>query len=890
MNISFDWLKEYVDIEDMTPQELDDLLTFSGLEVDSMEKVETIKGGLEHVVIAQVLTCEPHPDSDHLHLTTVDVGGERPLNIVCGAPNVAAGQKVVCAQIGTKIYTSDTEYYEIKKGKLRGAVSEGMLCAADELQLGTDHAGIMVLPDDAPVGMPAKEYFHVKDDCLLEVAITANRMDAISHIGVARDVVAVRNTREGKQLSIKWPEVAECVNASTCKCVSADASATNTITQSHNNAIRVTVEEPELCPRYTGITLRNVKVGESPEWLQNRLRTVGLRPINNIVDITNFVMMEVGQPLHAFDADKIGGGHVVVKRLPQGTKFVTLDGVERTLDARDLMICCECGNALSHECVSADAPATNTITQSSNNTIQAEPMCIAGVFGGQKSGVSMETTNVFLESAFFNPVSIRKTSQRHTLKTDASYRYERTCDPNITEWALRRAVKLIRELAGGEICGQMVDLYPKKIERPTVEVNFRRMFDLVGQDIPLEAVRTALTSLDIEIANETAEGMTLRVPTCKADVTRECDIVEEIMRIYGYNNIHIGTTVNSCLSYGKKPDPRKLKNAVSDYLTDNGFSEIMNNSLTKSEYYDDNPDFPADRCIPIINPLSKELNVMRQTLLYSGLECIARNINYKIHDQKLYEFGKSYCVNASMCKCVSDDASATDTITQSHNNAITDVTKRFNETEHVSIFLTGNMLPESWKQKSPESDFFYLKSYVMTILQRMRVNMGRVEVVPSQAKYFAEGLDLVLRDNKKVIATLGTLGRETMKKMDIKQPVYYADLNWTLLLKGYPTKEVQYQEVAKFPEVRRDLALILKKDVTFAAIEQAAMQCEKKLLKSVSLFDVYEGKGIADGFKSYAVSFILQDKDKTLNDKQIEATMTKIQKTLETQLGAKVRG
>jgi phenylalanyl-tRNA synthetase beta chain len=826
MNISFDWLKEYVDIEDMTPQELDDLLTFSGLEVDSMEKVETIKGGLEHVVIAQVLTCEPHPDSDHLHLTTVDVGGERPLNIVCGAPNVAAGQKVVCAQIGTKIYTSDTEYYEIKKGKLRGAVSEGMLCAADELQLGTDHAGIMVLPDDAPVGMPAKEYFHVKDDCLLEVAITANRMDAISHIGVARDVVAVRNTREGKQLKIKWPEVA-----------------TDLSPKAAGEPIKVTVEEPDLCPRYTGITLRNVKVGESPEWLQNRLRTVGLRPINNIVDVTNFVMMEVGQPLHAFDADKIGGGHVVVKRLPQGTKFVTLDGVERTLDARDLMICDE-----------------------------NEGMCIAGVFGGQKSGVSMETTNVFLESAFFNPVSIRKTSQRHTLKTDASYRYERTCDPNITEWALRRAVKLIRELAGGDICGQMVDLYPNKIERPTVEVNFRRMFDLVGQDIPLEAVRTALTSLDIEIVREDAEGMTLRVPTCKADVTRECDIVEEIMRIYGYNNIHIGTTVNSCLSYGKKPDPRKLKNAVSDYLTDNGFSEIMNNSLTKSEYYEENPDFPADRCIPIINPLSKELNVMRQTLLYSGLECIARNINYKIHDQKLYEFGRSY---------VKTDEAA---------NQELPVTKRFNETEHVSIFLTGNMTPESWKMKSAESDFFYLKAYVMDILHRMRVNMGRVEMVPTQYKFFAEGLDIVLKDSKKLLGTIGRIGRETLKKMDIKQPVFYADLNWTLLLKGYPTKEVQYQEVAKFPEVRRDLALILKKDVTFAAIEQAAMQCEKKLLKRVSLFDVYEGKGIADGFKSYAVSFILQDKDKTLNDKQIESTMAKIQKTLETQLGAKVRG
>ena len=833
MNISFDWLKEYVDIEDMTPQELDDLLTFSGLEVDSMEKVETIKGGLEHVVIARVLTCEPHPDSDHLHLTIVDVGGERPLNIVCGAPNVAAGQKVVCAQIGTKIYTSNssaggpaTEYYEIKKGKLRGAVSEGMLCAADELQLGSDHAGIMVLPDDAPVGMPAKEYFHVKDDCLLEVAITANRMDAISHIGVARDVVAVRNTREGKQMKIKWPEVAADLTP-----------------KAAGEPIKVTVEEPDLCPRYTGITLRNVKVGESPEWLQNRLRTVGLRPINNVVDVTNFVMMEVGQPLHAFDADKIGGGHVVVKRLPQGTKFVTLDGVERTLDARDLLICNE-----------------------------KEGMCIAGVFGGLKSGTTMETKNVFLESAFFNPVSIRKTSQRHTLKTDASYRYERTCDPNITEWALRRAVKLIRELAGGDICGQMVDLYPNKIERPTVEVNFRRMFDLVGQDIPMEAVRTALTSLDIEIVREDAEGMTLRVPTCKADVTRECDIVEEIMRIYGYNNIHIGTTVNSCLSYGKKPDPRKLKNAVSDYLTDNGFSEIMNNSLTKSEYYDENADFPADRCIPIINPLSKELNVMRQTLLYSGLECIARNINYKIHDQKLYEFGRSY---------VKTDEAA---------NQELPVTKRFNETEHVSIFLTGNMTPESWKMKPAEADFFYLKAYVMDILHRMRVNMGRVEMVPTQYKFFAEGLDIVLKDSKKLLGTIGRIGRETLKKMDIKQPVFYADLNWTLLLKGYPTKEVLYQEVAKFPEVRRDLALILRKDVTFAAIEQAAMQCEKKLLKRVSLFDVYEGKGIADGFKSYAVSFILQDKDKTLNDKQIEATMAKIQKTLETQLGAKVRG
>ncbi len=826
MNISFDWLKQYVDLGSMTPAELDDLLTFSGLEVDGIEKVETIRGGLEHVVIAQVLTCELHPDSDHLHLTTVDVGSGTPLNIVCGAPNVAAGQKVVCAQIGTKIYTSDTEYYEIKKGKLRGAVSEGMLCAADELQLGTDHAGIMILPDDAPVGMPAKEYFHVQDDYLLEVAITANRMDAISHIGVARDVVAVRNTREGKNLAIKWPEV----ESGKWKVES-------------DKAIRVTVEDPDLCPRYTGVTLRGVRVGESPEWLQNRLRTVGLRPINNIVDVTNFVMMEVGQPLHAFDADKIAGGHVVVKTLPQGTKFVTLDGVERTLDARDLMIC-----------------------------DQNEGMCIAGVFGGQKSGVSIETTNVFLESAFFNPVSIRKTSQRHGLKTDASYRYERTCDPNITEWALRRAVKLIREVAGGEVCGSMVDLYPTPIERPVVEVNFRRMFDLIGQDIPLDAVRTALRSLDIEIVREDADGMTLRVPTCKADVTRECDIVEEIMRIYGYNNITFDERLNSCLSYGRKPNPAKLKNAAADYLTDNGFSEIMNNSLTKGEYYDDNPDFPATACVQILNPLSKELNVMRQTLLYSGLECVARNINYRILDQKLYEFGRSYVK------------------TNEAANQELPVTKRFTETEHFSLFLTGNQSAESWRGKPAEVDFYCLKSYVMTLLHRMRVNMGRVELVPTQAKYFAEGLDLVMRDSRKLLGTLGRISRDTLKRFDIKQPVFYADLNWTLLLKHYPSKEVQYQEVPRFPEVRRDLALVLRRDVTFAQVEQVALQCEKKLLKSVSLFDVYEGKGIADGFKSYAASFILQDKDKTLNDKQIESAMAKIQKALETQLGAKIRG
>jgi len=826
MKISYSWLKEYVDYGTLTPHELDDLLTFSGLEIEGVEKVETIKGGLQHVVIAQVLTCEPHPDSDHLHLTTVDVGGEQPLNIVCGAPNVAAGQKVVCAQIGTRIYTSDTEFYEIKRGKLRGAVSEGMLCAEDELQLGTSHDGIMVLPPDAPVGMPASEYFNVKDDYTLEVAITANRSDATSHIGVARDVVAVLNTRSNAGVAIRWPQVADALTVNQHPAA---------------DAIRVTVEEPELCPRYSGLTIRGVKVQESPDWLKDRLRTIGLRPINNIVDITNFVLMEVGQPLHAFDADCIEGGQVVVRRLPQDTPFVTLDGVERHLDARDLMICNE-----------------------------REGMCIAGVFGGEKSGVTMDTHNIFIESAYFNPVSIRKTSKRHGLKTDASFRYERGADPNITLWALRRAAYLVQQLAGGEVCGDIVDLYPKPIERAEVELNFRRVFDLIGKELPIEAVRTALCSLDIEIVSEDSEGMQLRIPTCKVDVYRECDVVEEIMRIYGYNNIEVDERLHSCLSFGVKPNPQRLKNVVSDYLTDNGFNEIMNNSLTKSAYYDGNSDFPASRCVAILNPLSKELNVMRQTLLYSGLECIVYNMNHKIFSQKLYEFGRSYVRNEGV------EADAV-------------VTKRYSETQHFSLFMTGNRQGESWKVKSEPVDFYDLKMLVDNILRRMRVNMGRIELVPAEVHYLSEGLVYRFRDNQKPLAVVGSVSRDVLRSVDCKQEVFYADIDWDLLLKSYPAKEVTYAEVAKFPEVRRDLALVVSNEVTFAQIEAVARATERKLLKQVSLFDVYQGKGIAEGRKSYAVSFILQDKDKTLNDKQIDTVMSKLQRNLEQQLDAKIR-
>ncbi|MDY5968778.1 MAG: phenylalanine--tRNA ligase subunit beta [Bacteroidales bacterium] len=840
MNISYKWLKDYVETT-KTAQELGDLLTFSGLEVDSVEKIEAVKGGLEHVVIAQVLTCVPHPNSDHLHLTTVDVGGDRPLNIVCGAPNVAAGQKVVCAMEGTQIWTSETEHFTIKKSKMRGEVSEGMLCAEDELGLGASHNGIMVLPDDAVVGMAAKEYFHLEEDYVIGVEITANRGDATSHIGVVRDVVAVLNTREQKGIHINWPKVDESI----------------TVNQKRETgAIRVSVEEPELCPRYSGLTIRGITVGPSPDWLQSRLRTIGLRPINNVVDITNFVLMEVGQPLHAFDADHIKGEHVIVKRLQQGTPFVTLDGIERKLDSHDLMICNE-----------------------------KEGMCIAGVFGGEKSGVTEKTVNVFLESAYFNPVGIRKTSKRHDLHTDAAFRYERGCDPNITLWALRRAAGLILELCGGALCGDIIDIYPTPIRRTVVDINFKRVFNLIGQELPLDAMRTALTSLDIEIEQEDAEGMRLLIPTCKGDVYRECDVVEEILRIYGYNNIHFDERINCALSHSAKPNTLKIKNIACDYLAHNGFNEIINNSLTKSAYFENNPDFDAKRCVAILNPLSKELNVMRQTLLYGGLECIARNLNYKTHDMRLFECGHVYYRKPEGF----NEELLAKTEAPNGQKPLADIRERYEEQEHLCLFVTGQQVGENWKLPKTETDFFFLKAYVMNIFKRLRVPMDRIETTHATQNYFSEGVTLVLRDSRKELASMGTINRGTLKMMDIKQSVYFADINWNVLLKSLPAKELTYCEVPKFPEVRRDLALVLKKDVTFEQIADVVRRSEKKLLKDMSLFDVYEGNGIANGYKSYAISFILQDNDKTLNDKAIEAVMTKMQSALEKELGAKIR-
>jgi len=822
MKVSYKWLRDYVKSE-LTPQEIDDVLTFSGLEIEGIEKVETIKGGLEHVFIGKVVTCEPHPDSDHLHVTTVDVGGDRLLDIVCGAPNVAAGQKVVVATIGTQIWTSDTEFFEIKKSKIRGCVSEGMICAEDELGLGSSHDGIMVLPDDATVGMPAKKYFGVEEDYAIEVAITANRSDATSHIGVGRDLVAAYNTQHGGNLKLEIPSVEAF--------------------RQDNDArkIAVTVEDTENCPRYTGLTITGVKVAESPEWLRNKLSAVGIRPINNIVDITNFVLMEIGQPMHAFDADKIDGGHVIVKKLPKDTMFTTLDGVQRKLNGTELMICNE-----------------------------NEGMCIAGVFGGEKSGVTFETTNIFLESAYFNPVSVRKTSKYHGLKTDASFRYERGCDPNITVYAIKRAALLIKELAGGSISSEITDIYPNTIERCRVDINYCRIFSLMGREIPVATIKSILSMLDIQVEGDNDEGMTVLVPTNKVDVTRECDVVEEIMRIYGYNNIEFDDRLQSCLSYSHKPNPNKMQNVVGNYLANNGFSEIMNNSLTKSEYYENNEDFSPANNVVILNPLSKELNVMRQTLLYSGLECVVYNLNHKILNQKLFEFGKIYCYNPE----------------QSENQ---DVTKRYFEERHLSLFATGSEIPENWKLKSEKTDFYYLKAHVINILCRMRMNMGRIIAEPAQAHYYSSGIDLIFKDSRKVIASVGQLSKAVLKRMDCKQEVFYADINWDLLLKNIPAKDITYAEVPKFPEVRRDLALVIDKNVSFAEIERLAYETEKKLLKKVGLFDVYEGDRIENGKKSYAVSFVLQDTEKTLSDKQIEAVMGKLQKTFENRLGAKIR-
>ncbi|NOX84822.1 MAG: phenylalanine--tRNA ligase subunit beta [Chlorobi bacterium] len=819
MKLSYNWLKQYVDI-DVDPLELSDILTNIGLEVEGMEKFQSVKGGLEGVVIGKVITCEKHPNADKLSVTTVDVGGGKILPIVCGAPNVEAGQTVPVATVGTVLYSED-ESFTIKKTKIRGEVSEGMICAEDELGLGTSHEGIMVLPDELQPGTPASEYFNIEEDYVYEIGLTPNRADAASHIGSARDVAAglnrIKNTRKYKLL---LPSVEDFK------------------VDDRSLDIDVVVEDTRACPRYSGVTISGVKVEESPDWLKNKLNAIGLRPINNIVDITNYILHETGQPLHPFDADKIKGNKVVVKKMPEGTPFVTLDGVERKLADDDLMIC----NA-------------------------EEGMCIGGVFGGRDSGVTEQTTNIFLESAYFDPAHIRKTSKLHGLQTDASFRFERGADPEMTLYALKRATMLFREIAGGKISSEIKDVYPEKIEKWTVDITYKNVDRLIGKVIDRNIIKDILTDLEIEVLEENGGGMKLLIPTFKVDVKREADVIEEILRVYGYNNVEFEDKIDASVSYRQKPDAEKVQNLISDQLTAQGFVEIINNSLTRSEYYIENEDFDGDKSVPLLNPLSKDLDVLRQSLLFGGLEVISYNINRKMADQKLYEFGKIYSKDPSK-----DMSSGL---------------KKYHEEKHLSLLATGAVFPENWNNDNRKVDFYFLKGIVEGIFLKLGINRSLMEVREISSNNYAYGI--VFQKDGKTIAEITGLSKKLLRRFDIEQEVFMADLNWEKVMRLHARNETVYAPVSKYPSVRRDLALLVDKSVRFEEMEKLAFETERKILKKTGLFDVYEGEKIPEGKKSYALSFILQDEGKTLTDKVIDKTMKRIRQAFEQKLNAELR-
>lgn len=820
MNISYNWLKEYVNF-DLTPDEVAAALTSIGLETGDVEEVQSIKGGLEGLVIGEVLTCEPHPNSDHMHITTVNLGQGDPVQIVCGAANVAAGQKVVVATLGTKLYDGD-ECFTIKKSKLRGVESNGMICAEDEIGIGTSHEGIIVLPEDVVPGTLAKDYYNIKSDYVLEVDITPNRSDACSHYGVARDLYAwlIRN---GRQATLKRPSV--------------DAFKVD----NHDMNIDIVVENTEACPRYAGVAIKNVTVKESPEWLQNKLRLIGVRPINNIVDITNYILHAYGQPMHCFDADKIKGGKIVVKTCPEGTKFVTLDEVERKLSDRDLMIC----NA-------------------------EEPMCIAGVFGGLDSGTTETTKDVFLESAYFHPTWVRKTARRHGLSTDSSFRFERGIDPNGTIYALKEAALLVKELAGGEIASEIKDNYPAPIADFPVELSYEYTNALIGKVIPAETIKSIVTSLEMKITGETPEGLSLLVPAYRVDVQRPCDVVEDILRIYGYNNVEIPTSVKSSLSVKGDVDKSvKLQNLVSEQLVGCGFNEIMNNSLTAATYYEGLETYKPENLVQLMNPLSNDLNVMRATLLFGGLESIQHNANRKNADLKFFEFGNCYHFNAE-------------------KKNPEKVLAAYSEELHLGLWITGKRVSNSWAHPDENTSVYELKAYVLNIFRRLGVNFGGLVFGNLTDDIYSVAISVHTRGGK-LLATFGVLHKKIQKAFDIDNEVYYADLNWKELMKAIKNNTVAYKEISKFPAVKRDLALLIDKKVQFAEIEKIAYETDKKLLKSVELFDVYEGKNLEAGKKSYAVSFMLQDENATLNDKQIDKVMQKLIANLQNKLDAKLR-
>jgi phenylalanyl-tRNA synthetase beta chain len=820
MKISYNWLKRYGNFN-QPPEEISRLLTGCGLEVEDFEKSESVKGGLKGVVVGLVVECSKHPNADKLSLTKVDTGAGRLLSIVCGAPNVAAGQKVPVATVGTVLYSGDKSL-EIKEAKIRGEFSEGMICAEDELGLGHSHEGIMILDPATKIGTPAAEYFNVSEDYIFEIGLTPNRTDAMSHIGVARDLAAVLNRHDNSgKYKLIWPSVD-------------DFKADN-----HDLQIPVIVEDPEACPRYSGLTISGVSIGDSPSWLKNLLGAAGIRPINNVVDVTNFVMLELGQPLHAFDASKITGKKVVVRKARPDEPFKTLDEVDRKLSSSDLMIC----NA-------------------------NEGMCIAGVFGGTVSGVSENTTDLFLESAHFNPRSIRKTSRFHGLQTDSSFRFERGSDPNITVYALKRAAMLIKELAGGKISSNVIDIYPVPVEPNEIPVRWKNIKRLIGKEIDHEIIRSILADLGIQPGNETVETITLKVPTFKTDVTREADVIEEILRIYGYDYIEMPGQLRASLSFSIKPDPERIRNLVSDLLASRGFYEIMNNSLTRSKYAEESPWLDAENSVKLLNPLSNDLNVMRQTLLFGGLETIAYNQNRKTADLCLFEFGRNYRYFEGKK-------------TAGQNLA------PYSEHESLGIWISGRQEAESWKTADDKSDFFSLKASVHDVFSRLGFDLNKFEKSGIADELFEEGLSYKL--NKEQLVIFGLIRKKELKRFDLKQDVFFADFNWEKMILLMTDLKVSYKEVPKFPEVRRDLALVLEKNITYEELEQAAYQAEKRILRNVSLFDIYEGEKISQGKKSYALSFLLRDDEKTLTDDIIEKSMDRILKAFQEKFNATIR-
>ncbi len=820
MNISYKWLKEYVDF-DLSPQQVCDALTSIGLEVDSLEEVQSIKGGLKGLYVGKVLTCEAHPNSDHLHVTTVDLGREVPSQIVCGAPNVAAGQKVIVADLGCVLYDGDKEFV-IKKSKLRGIESCGMICAEDEIGVGSSHDGIIVLPDDVPVGQPAAEYYNLESDWLIEIDITANRADALSHWGVARDLYAW----------LKCNGFETCLHRPDCSKFAVD---------NHDLPIEVEIVNDDACKRYACLSITNCEVKESPEWLQSKLRVIGLRPINNIVDITNYIMMAYGQPMHCFDADMVTGHKIVVRTQPEGTKFVTLDGVEHQLGTHDLSIC----NA-------------------------EEPMCIAGVFGGKGSGTYETTKNVVLESAYFHPTWIRKSARRHGLSTDSSFRFERGIDPDGVIYALKQAAILCKELAGGCVSMEICDVYPEPITGFNVNLEYNYVTGLIGKDIPSETIKNICESLDMKVLAESDKGLELEVPAYRVDVQRPCDVVEDVLRIYGYNNVEIPSHLKGCLVVkGDEDNKHKLANVVGEQLVGCGFSEILNNSLTRGAYYDIQDTYRQENCVKIMNPLSTDLNVMRQTLLFGGLESIEHNIKRKSSNLRFFELGNVYHFDPAK---------------KNQDNPV----MAYKENYHLALWVTGKRVEGSWAHTDEDSNFYELAAYVRNILNRIGVKRNTLVCKNSDSDIFSAGTTIENRSGKKLV-DMGIVNSKLLKTMDIAKPVFYAELDWAALMKAISKNQVLYSEISKYPAVSRDLALLIDKNIEFAAIEEVAHQTEKKLLKEVELFDVYEGKNLPEGKKSYAVNFILQDDTKTLNDKQIDAIMTKLITNLKNKLGAQLR-